>query len=67
MLVPSMAHMQLLRKLTKKPGSGGIQSSRTVSSGGSVKTWNTLRPLTTKSPNNPHLQVTLPYCSVESH
>ena len=56
--------MQLSRKLMKKPGSGGIQSSRTVSSGGSVKTWNTLSPLTTNSPNSPHLQVTVPYCSV---
>jgi len=58
--VPSMAHMQLSRKLTKKPGCGGIQSSRTVSSGGSVKTWNIPRPLTIHSPNNPHLQVILP-------
>jgi len=63
--VPSMAHMQLSRKLMKKPGYGGIQSSRTASSGGSAKTWNTLRPLTTNSPNSPHLQVTLPYCSVQ--
>jgi len=63
--VPSMAHMQLLRRLIKKPGSGGIQSSRTASSGGSVKTWKTLSPLTINSPNNPHLQVTLPYCSVQ--
>lgn len=62
MSVPSMAHMQLSRKLIKKPGYSGIQSSRTVSSGGSAKTWNTLRPLTT---NSPHLQVTLPYCSVQ--
>lgn len=62
MSVPSMAHMQLSRKLIKKPGSGGIQSSRTMSSGGSVKTWNTLSPLTTNSPNNPHLQVTQPCC-----
>jgi len=59
--VPSMAHMQLSRKLIKKPGSGGIQSSRTASSGGSVKTWKTLSPLTINSPNK---QVTLPYCSV---